>query len=184
LAGVDSVFALELVDPSGFVLALEGLKDAFGLRPRFAEREFEGTTIHVFEQPIPGDPGAFFSYAVAGDRFLLGIGSEGLVEGVVSRIARGSGGFWNRPEVADLLAELPEGAVGASFSDLGHFVDDLVEMLAAMKEMAPEGGGPPVDPAERPEGVVFPYFVFSGQAPEENGFYFESIVLPLERLDP
>ena len=181
---VNSVVAFELSDPAGFVLALEGIKGMFGADAFFDKKEFEGATIHTFKNPTPGDPQAFFSYAIAGDLFLIGAGADGLLEGAVVRRNEGGAGFWNRSEVADLLAEISEGAVGASYADLGFIMDGLIEALAAVRAVGLDGEGTPGEYLADPGEELFPHFIFSGQFIEEDGFFFESLILPNERLRP
>ena len=181
---VNSVVAFELSDPAGFVLALEGIKGMFGADAFFDRKEFEGATIHTFKNPASGDPQAFFSYAIAGDLFLIGAGADGLLEGAVARWKEGGSGFWNRPEVGDLLAELSDRAVGASYADLGFMMEGLIEALAAVRALGPEGDAPAVETPTGPGAELFPHFIFSGQFAEEDGFFFESLILPKERLRP
>ncbi|MFP4357935.1 MAG: hypothetical protein ACLFSZ_05800 [Puniceicoccaceae bacterium] len=181
---VDSVVAFELSDPAGFVLALEGIKGMFGADAFFDKKDFEGAAIHTSKTPMPGDPQAFFSYAIAGDLFLIGTGKDGLLEGAVARWKEGGSGFWNRPEVRDLLAELPDGAVGASYADLGSMIGEMVAALALLREVRSEGSAAEADAYPGSGEDLFPHFVFSGQFLEENGFFFESLILPKERLAP
>tara|TARA_R100000027_G_scaffold21067_1_gene15236 strand:- start:2496 stop:4310 length:1815 start_codon:yes stop_codon:yes gene_type:complete len=181
---VDSVMAFQLQDPSGFVLALEGLKGMFGVESLFEEKDVEGTIVSTAKYPLPDDPGAFLSYAVAGDYFLFGTGSDGLLESAIARKNGKDGGFWNRPEVEDLLAELPEGAVGAGYADLGFLLNDLIEAYIAFTAQVAGEGGVPVELEDRPDSWTFPYFMISGQYSEENGFFYESLVFPKERLEP
>jgi|GEM_PF-3767786 len=181
---VDSVLAFNLKDPAGFVLALEGIKGMLGLSAFFENKEFEGATIHALKTPMPGDPDAFVSYAVSGDLFLFGTGADGLLEGAVARRNEGGSGFWNQPEVADILAELPAEAVGASYADLGFMVNNFIDTWIALQVMNDGEEGQSLDPESRPDEVVFPHFIFSGQMLEENGFFFESLILPKERLQP
>ena len=180
---LDSVIAIQLRDPNGFNLAIEGVKGMFGLDAFFEETNFGGATIFTSAQAMPGDPESYVSYALTGDYFLFATGKGGLLQDAVSRMNGRDSGFWNRPDVQEVVAELPPEAVGASYSDLGLLLGNMIDVAIAVRSQDPEAEEIPEGVRNLSKGDLFPHFVITGQVPDEDGFFFESLILPMERLE-
>jgi len=178
----NSVIALELEDPSGFLMAIETLKNLYGLGAYLEEKTFEGSSIYTFSGE--GMDGEVISYAVTGNFLLFGVGEDGLLEATVSRMGERSGGFWNQPELQDLLEELPKDLGSLSYTDLDYAMENLMLALANL-QFGMNGKDTGRFQVENiPEDPILNQFVLSGLVQEENGVFFRSIILPKGRLDP
>ncbi|MBW8782397.1 MAG: hypothetical protein JF599_10995 [Verrucomicrobia bacterium] len=139
---MDQFIAISLNNVDAFTKAVEGLKQlAAGPAgdPLFTKRDYLGQTLYVFKtrSAAPGaKPGRGFTYAVANQTLLIGIGSPATVENALQGMADNPGSFWKREDVQTALAGMPADAADLQFHDLKVIVASLFEMTARLQTAA------------------------------------------------
>ncbi len=160
---MDQLFSFSLVNEPAFTKSVEALKSLVGpaAEQMFIKREYLGNTLYTLNLPTaPGaKPMRGFTYAIANDTFLLGIGSPATVESALQGMASGEGLFWKRDDVQAALADLPADASGLQVQDLRVMIASLVETAVQLQSLASatEPGADKtafVDAASRPDADV------------------------------
>ncbi len=154
LTAMDQLIMVEVQDAQGMEMALNALLNLLapqGQAPDlFTARDFQGTTIHTFKQPLPGGmgpdagaaPGApapaaerFLHYAFTPKYLMVGIGSPALLQRTLQAMKEPNAAksIWARPDVEKALAALPPGPWALTVHNTGALV---AGMFTAIGEMA------------------------------------------------
>lgn len=168
--GVDDLeqfIAISLVNPAAFTKALDALKRIAGpaVEQLFVKREYLGATLYTFSTPaVEGAPPAkSFTYAIAGGHFLLSVGSAAPVESVLQALQTPQSSFWDRADVKDALAGVPDSAAFLQYQDVRMMIGVGFDALTKVANL---GGGATedengealdnrmVDPAAMPDPAV------------------------------
>lgn len=129
------LYAVKVKDPQALSRGIESFKDlAPQIRSFLETQEYEGHTIHTFEgramaaQPAAATPD--ISYVVTRTHLIVNIGRVGLLQEVLTRMAEGASGLWQRPETEALFDRIARAdAVSRSYLDLEAMSEALLESL-------------------------------------------------------
>lgn len=164
------LLAFSLSNPEALRHAVDALRGM--LPPSMAQmitpREYLGETINTIVPP-GGNGENSFSYAIARNQLMIGIGSPALLETAIQSFGGTGGSLWDKPEVAAALAEFPSGSSAVSYSDIRRAVAmgfNALAMIARASAVPLEEGTaqPPgwldwIDPdAVPPAAVVEKYW--------------------------
>jgi hypothetical protein len=178
------VIGLEIRQRQSFELALETLKTLAGQGSElFEEREYLDTTIYSLKMP---QSEGIIAYALTDDYFLLSFGSTAALESVLVSMGKQGESAWSLRSVRRALAQIPPGAAAVNYQNLAVSGNAILEGLAALSALNPEGEFSFCDPAAIPDpGVVGSYLgpAVSGIYRDETSIIVRSKVLPSEEVE-
>jgi len=132
---MDQLISISLNNVDAFTKAIDGLKQMAGgpaADKLFVKRDYLDQAIYTLN--VPSRPGAKpmrgFSYAIANNTLLIGIGSPSTVENALQGMRDGEGLFWKRDDIKTALAGMPPEASSIQFTDLRVVIASLFEMAA------------------------------------------------------
>lgn len=176
---VNEVFLAEIKDPQSFEIALEALKDMASQGNRiFESREFLGTTIYT--PIVPAGLGGrlpVYSYAIRGNYILLGTGEANALEDVLTQMEKDGTNFWEKGEIQDALARLPENPSEITYSDVSRLWKNLLLTLKQVSAGLRETSGIPLDLGKLSGEMELPYYSVTVVHFDDIHFGFETLIL-------
>jgi hypothetical protein len=142
-------FAVAIDDATALSSGLDALKRLMGPAAEkvFTAREYLGKQIVTFQPMVP--PGApqpkGFSWCVADKWLFVGVGSAQSIESALQGLAGGQTSFWDRADVKQALADVPDQAVAVQFQDIRAFLPTVFDAFAqgVANGAKPKGTRPP-----------------------------------------
>lgn len=135
---MDQLISVSLANEPAFSKSVEALKKLAGpaAEQMFLKREYLGNTLYTLNAPTPpgGKAPRGFTYAIANNTLLVGIGSPATVEAALQGMASAQGLFWKRDDVKAVLAGLPADAVAVQVQDLRVMIASLIETGVQFQE--------------------------------------------------
>lgn len=137
---VDQLWAFSLDNAPALTRAIEALKAQQGptVDRVLAKRDYLGQTLYTYTPPVsPTEtkPGASqpvgFSYAITDRYLLVSIGSAAPIEGALQSMQREGESFWDRADVKEAIAQVPEGANAFAYQDSAAAAYMMFAMMAS-----------------------------------------------------
>jgi hypothetical protein len=156
-------FAVAIDDATALSSGLDALKRLMGPAAEkvFTSREYLGKQIVTFTPPLPpgAPPAKGVSWCVTDKWLLVGVGSAQSIESALQGLAGGQKSFWDRADVRQALADVPDQAVEVQFVDLKALVPVVFDAFAQgasnakQKATRPPGRGKPAPKAPPADSV-------------------------------
>ena len=141
---MDQLFAVSLKNVDAFTQAIEAIKQTIGgpaVDKLFVKRVYLDQTICTFTPPAGATPTRGFSYAIAGNTLLIGVGSASTVESAIQGMRDGQGAFWKRDDIKSALATMRDEACSVQFTDMRVVIASLLELATRTQENGPAKPG-------------------------------------------
>lgn len=152
-ASLEPFIAVSLENPVAFTKALQALRGNFGAAAEnlFKERDYLGEKIVTFQ--APGQPNGAspkgVHYTITKGYFLMTVGSGAPLETALQTLTGGQPTIWQKPELKEVLAQLPANASGFSFEDVRVLVGNFFQSLTTAATLVNNQPAPvPVDGAD------------------------------------
>ncbi len=133
LSDLDQFFAFSLQNSDTFSNAIDSFKRLVGPQADtlFKTRDFLGQKITTFQPGGENVPGAkAFNYSIAKGYFFLSVGSASAIESALRSLAQDEKTLWTNKDVAAALAQVPAGANGFEYEDIGALVNSFFKTLS------------------------------------------------------
>jgi hypothetical protein len=177
----EQVFLINLNDAEAFSNVLEALKDLSpGVREQIQSRQFAGETIYTIQSM--GAPGisneqmTAVSYVITRSKLIVGIGSGGLLQEVLTSMEQGGDGFWQLAETEALYESIRQpNAVSRSYVDLGEFLVPILQSIAQASQMRGEGSA--LDFGQIPRDLSLPFYMVSELSEADDGLFSRVLIL-------
>jgi len=175
-----TVMAVPVRDPAAFQNAIKALTEQFaGGAEVLQAREF--LDFEIVTPGVQAQDNPAFAYAFANGYLVISVGSVDLLERTLYRMGQSNEGLWNQPAIVDGIHRMPEGAVGATYYDLGAALEVVYEALkAGWAQEALQGVAGLTAPNNLPENLSLPYFMLSLSYELDGAQVTRTRILPKE----